>query len=55
VPDAGQLAPALAALWTARGQPELTALAPAFGELAKQVYDVEAQADNVTPFMYVMF
>jgi hypothetical protein len=37
------------------GNPELAALAPDFAALAARVYDVDSQADGVTPFMYVMF
>jgi len=50
-----KLAAALAAFWTRSGNPELVALAPHFGVLARQVYDVDAEAAGVTPFMYVMF
>jgi hypothetical protein len=50
-----QLAPALAALWQATGDPQLAALAPDFAALAAQVYDVDTETDAVTPFMYVMF
>jgi len=50
-----KLADALSAFWAETGNAELAALAPAFSELAKQVYDVDAEAAGVTPFMYVMF
>ncbi len=50
-----QLAPALAALWQTTGNPELAALAPDFAALAARVYDVNTEAEGVTPFMYVMF
>ena len=50
-----QLAAALANLWQGLGNPELAALAPDFAALAARVYDVDSQADGVTPFMYVMF
>lgn len=50
-----QLAAALAGFWTQSGNPELARLAPDFAALASQVYDVDAEAGGVTPFMYVMF
>lgn len=50
-----KLSAALAAFWTGLGNPELAALAPHFEVLARQVYDVDAEAAGVTPFMYVMF
>lgn len=50
-----QLSAALSAFWTGLGNPELAALAPQFEMLARQVYDVDAEAAGVTPFMYVMF
>ena len=50
-----KLSAALAAFWTRSGNPELAALAPQFEALARQVYDVDAEAAGVTPFMYVMF
>ena len=49
------LAKALADFWTRSGDADLAALAPKFAALATQVYDVDAQDDNITPFMYVMF
>lgn len=54
-PTPRDLGAALARFWQEFGNPELARLAPAFAALAEQVYDVDTQAGEVTPFMYVMF
>ena len=46
---------ALAALWKARDMPELAALAGELGELAGDLRQTEQEADEVSPFIYVMF
>ncbi|HEY0377629.1 MAG TPA: hypothetical protein VGC87_11960 [Pyrinomonadaceae bacterium] len=45
----------LAALWTNEGHAELAALAPGLLALAEEMAGREEQADDVSPFMYVMF
>ena len=45
----------LAALWAAEGHEELAALAPRLLELAEEMREREEQAEDVSPFMYVMF
>ncbi len=45
----------LAALWTNEGHEELAALAPRLLELAEEMRELEEQAEDVSPFMYVMF
>ncbi len=45
----------LAALWADEGHEELAALAPRLLELAEEMAEREEQAEDVSPFMYVMF
>jgi hypothetical protein len=45
----------LAAMWTAEGRGELAAIAARLGELAATLGAGEQQAEDVSPFMYVMF
>lgn len=45
----------LAALWASEGHEELAALAPRLLELAEEMREQEEQAEDVSPFMYVMF
>ncbi|HJU55717.1 MAG TPA: hypothetical protein VJ715_14130 [Pyrinomonadaceae bacterium] len=45
----------LAALWASEGHEELAALAPRLFELAQEMGEQEKQAEDVSPFMYVMF
>ena len=45
----------LAALWANEGHEELAALAPGLLELAEEMGQREEQAEDVSPFMYVMF
>ncbi|HKQ54179.1 MAG TPA: hypothetical protein VJT74_17515 [Pyrinomonadaceae bacterium] len=45
----------LAALWAGEGNEELAALAPRLLALAEEMNDREEQAEDVSPFMYVMF
>ncbi len=46
---------ALTDMWTSQGSPELAALAPTLSKLAKSIYLVEEQSEEVSPFIYVMF
>ena len=46
---------ALVDLWTSQGYPQLTALAPTLSRLARSLYRVEEQSEEVSPFIYVMF
>ena len=45
----------LAALWAREGHEGLAALAPRLLELAEEMREREEQAEDVSPFMYVMF
>lgn len=45
----------LAALWASEGCEELAATAPRLASLAYELREDEAQSDDVSPFMYVMF
>jgi hypothetical protein len=45
----------LAALWASEGCGELAAMAPRLASLAYELREDEAQPDDVSPFMYVMF
>ncbi len=45
----------LAALWASEGREELAAMAPRLAALAAEVREGEEEADDVSPFMYVMF
>ncbi len=45
----------LAALWVSEGRDELASMAPRLLALASEVREDEEQADDVSPFMYVMF
>ena len=46
---------ALIDLWRSQGYPQLTALAPTLSRLARSLYHVEEQTEEVSPFIYVMF
>lgn len=45
----------LADFWSENGNPELKPLAKPLAELAKSVYSIENQSDEVSPFSYVMY
>lgn len=49
------LVPALARLWDQLGTPELSALAPGLSRVATAVYLIQDPADELSPFVYVMF
>ncbi len=51
----GDFEQALARLWTQQGWTELAPLAPRLAEIARALYFVEDQDDEVSPFIYVMF
>src|SRR5262245_15222865 len=53
--DEAAVASALQAFWTARGEPELAALAGELSRLAIGLRSVETPTDEVSPFIYVMF
>ncbi|MBL7124598.1 MAG: hypothetical protein ISS51_00680 [Dehalococcoidales bacterium] len=46
---------ALIDMWTSQGYSELTKLAPTLLKLAKSLYFVEEQSEDISPFIYVMF
>lgn len=46
---------AIAELWRSQGLPELGALAPGLARIARTVYFVDHDDDEVSPFLYVMF
>ncbi len=50
-----QLGRALGEFWKERRMPELLALAAGLSELAGDLREVEEEADEVSPFIYVMF
>lgn len=46
---------ALGELWTRQGHDRLAALAPELRQLAGKLRQIEKPADDVSPFIYVMF
>ena len=50
-----KLQEALAGLWREQGYPELARTAPTAAALARKLYTVESESDEVSPFIYVMF
>jgi len=50
-----EFARGMAEMWRAQGHKELAELVPELAGLAKQLYSVEEQTEEVSPFIYVMF